>query len=75
MTKKTPERLDPVKLRKETREWIANRTIPTARAVARDLENAGEDVHDLVAAIEELESLVKHRVSKGSERSAAKAAA
>ncbi len=58
MAHKATERVDPVKLRKETREWLATRTIPHAREIAADLENAGEDVHDLLAAIDELESLV-----------------
>jgi len=48
-----------VKLRKETRDYLRGTTIPNVRAVARDLENAGEDVQDLLAAIAELEALLE----------------
>ena len=56
MTKKGP--LDPIKMRKETREWLASHTLQDVRGIARDLENAGEDVSELVDAIDELEALV-----------------
>lgn len=59
MARKGPERVAPAKLRKETRDWLANETIPNVRVIARDLENAGEDVHDLLAAIDELEALLQ----------------
>ncbi len=70
MTKRESEPADPVRLRKETREWLATRTIPNVREVARDLENAGEDVHDLNAAIDELESLVRGSRAKPRKRAA-----
>jgi len=38
---------------------LTEKTIPNVRAIAKDLENAGEDVHDLVAAIDELEAILK----------------
>ena len=72
MTKRESEHADPARLRKETREWLATRTIPNVREVARDLENAGEDVHDLVAAIDELESLVRGARTKPRKRAVAK---
>ncbi len=72
MPKVESERVDPVRLRKETREWLATRTIPNVREVARDLENAGEDVHDLMTAIDELESLVRGPRTKPRKRAVAK---
>ena len=72
MTKRESEHADPARLRKETREWLATRTIPNVREVARDLENAGEDVHDLMAAIDELESLVRGARTKPRKRAVAK---
>ncbi len=59
MAKNTTKQGNRVRLRKETREWLATKTIPHARDIAMELENAGEDVHDLMAAIDELEALVK----------------
>ena len=55
---KGPERVTEVRLRKETRDWLANKTIPNVREIAQDLENAGEDVRDLFKAIDELEALL-----------------
>jgi hypothetical protein len=46
-------------LRKETREWLTKKTIPNVREIARDLEDAGEDVTDLFEAIDELEALLR----------------
>lgn len=45
-------------MRKQTREWLAAHTLEDVRGIARDLENAGEDVSELVDAINELEALV-----------------
>jgi hypothetical protein len=59
MARKGPSRPAPTKLRKETRDWLTQKTIPNVRAIARDLENAGEDVRDLVAAIDELEAILR----------------
>lgn len=59
MAHKGPERGTEPRLRRETRDWLANKTIPNVREIARDLENAGEDVRDLVKAIGELEALLK----------------
>jgi len=67
--------VEPAKLRRETREWLATRTIPNVREIAKDLENAGEDVHDLLAAIDELEAILKEGPAKSTGRSAAKAEA
>lgn len=50
---------DPWTFRNETKEWLATRTIPTVREIARGLENAGEDARDLLAAIDDLERLLK----------------
>ncbi len=58
MARRGVERPRPTKLRKETRDWLTKQTIPNARRIARDLENEGEDVHDLLAAIDELEALL-----------------
>ncbi len=70
--RKTP--LDPVQLRKETREWLTAHTIHDVRGIADDLENAGEDVTKLVDAINDLEALVKEPVN-GVHHSRAKAEA
>ncbi len=53
--------LDPIKMRKETREWLAAHTLEDVRGIAHELENAGEDVSELVDAINELEALVNAR--------------
>ena len=45
--------------RSETKELLATRTIPNVREIARGLENAGEDARDLLAAIDDLERLLK----------------
>ena len=42
-------------LRKETKEWFATHTIPDVREIAEDLENAGEDVGELLKALDDLE--------------------
>ena len=63
MPKKGP--LDPIKMRKETREWLAAHTLEDVRGIARDLENAGEDVSQLVDAINELEALVSAGPGRG----------
>ena len=66
---RTPKgRLGPTKLRKETRDWLTNKTIPHAREIARELEDAGEDVHDLLAAIDELEALVEEGPARNAKR-------
>ena len=59
MAHQGPERVTEARLRKETRDWLANKTIPNVREIARDLENAGEDVRDLFKAIDDLEALLK----------------
>jgi hypothetical protein len=38
---------------------LTKKTIPNVREIARDLENAGEDVQDLIAAIDELETILR----------------
>ncbi len=55
--------IDPIKLRTETRDWLAEHTLKDVRGIARDLENAGEDVSDLVDAINELDALVNQSVT------------
>src|SRR5436853_7603109 len=59
MTPKGPARAAPTNLRKETRDWLIEKTIPTVREIARDLENGGEDVRDLIEAIDELEMILR----------------
>jgi hypothetical protein len=59
MPRKGAARAAPTNLRKETRDWLTEKTIPNVRALAKDLENAGEDVRDLVAAIDELEVILR----------------
>ena len=59
MTRRGPPRAAPANLRKETRDWLTQKTIPTVREIARDLENAGEDVRDLIEAINELEMILR----------------
>ncbi len=61
MTQKGLARAAPTNLRKETRDWLTEKTIPTVREIARDLENAGEDVRDLIEAIDELERILRER--------------
>ncbi len=70
MARAPEKRLGPTKLRKETRDWLAKKTIPHAREIARELENAGEDVHDLLAAIDELEALIGEGPKTHAERGA-----
>ncbi len=62
MARKRP--IDPVKLRRETAEWLEQHTIADVRSIARDLENAGEDVSELVDAINELDALVNESTSR-----------
>jgi len=62
MAKKGP--IDPIKMRKETAEWLAAHTLEDVRGIARDLENAGEDVSELVEAINELDALVNESTSR-----------
>ncbi len=62
MPKKGP--LDPIKMRQETREWLAAHTLEDVRGIARDLENAGEDVSELVDAINELDALVNEGTAR-----------
>ena len=73
MPRKTPT--DPIKLRKETREWLSSHTLQDVRGIAKDLENAGEDVHELLDAIDELEALVREGPSRVSRAAAANAEA
>ncbi len=62
MARKRP--IDPVKLRRETAEWLEQHTIADVRSIARDLENAGEDVSELVDAINELDALVNESTNR-----------
>lgn len=62
MRKKGP--IDPAKLRKETAEWLSAHTIEDVRGIARDLENAGEDVSELVDAINELDAIVNESTNR-----------
>ena len=73
MPHRKAERVEPTQLRKETRDYLANHTIPNVREIARDLENAGEDVRDLIAAIEELEDLLREGPSPPTDEEAAAA--
>jgi len=56
--------IDPIKMRKETRDWLADHTLVEVRGIVRDLENAGEDVSELVEAINELDALVNESTSQ-----------
>ena len=62
MPKKGP--IDPVKMRKQTRDWLAEHTLVEVRGIVRDLENAGEDVSELVEAINALDALVNESTSE-----------
>jgi len=55
--------VDPIRLRRQTREWLATHTIQDVRILATDLENAGEDVDDLLEALDELEAVVNEEPS------------
>lgn len=68
MPKKGP--IDPIKMRRETREWLVTHTLEDVRTVARDLENAGEDVSELVDAINELDALVNRDAPRSSRETA-----
>jgi hypothetical protein len=54
-----------MKMRKDTRDWLATHTLRDARTIAADLENAGENVEDLLDAIGALEALVRERPVRG----------
>jgi hypothetical protein len=56
--------IDPIRLRKETREWLEEHTLRDVRGIARDLENAGEDVRELVDAINELDAVVNESTAR-----------
>lgn len=71
MVSKAP--VDPVKLRKDTREWLATHTIEDVREIATTLENAGEDVTELWKAIDDLEAIVNEEPAAASHRAHAKA--
>ncbi len=62
MPKKGP--IDPIRLRKETRDWLEEHTIKEVRGIARDLENAGEDVRELIDAINELDAVVNESTAR-----------
>ena len=62
MARKDP--LNPTRLRKQTREWLATHTIEDVREIAQDLENAGEDVGELLEALDELETAVSDAPSR-----------
>lgn len=64
MARKDP--LNPTQLRKQTREWLATHTIEDVREIAQDLENAGEDVDELLEALHELETAVSDQPSRRS---------
>ncbi len=65
--------LDPIQLRKETREWLDSHTIQDVRVIAKDLQNAGEDVSELVEAINELEEIVHADPTRSAGHGTAKA--
>ena len=50
--------VNPTRLRKQTKEWLSAHTIEDVREIAQDLENAGEDVGDLLEALDELEAVI-----------------
>jgi len=55
---------DPARMRKATREWLNTHTIADVRGIAADLENVGEDVSDLLEALDELEAVVNEEPSR-----------
>lgn len=55
---------DPNKLRKATRDWLNTHTIADVRGIASDLENAGEDVSELLEALDELEAVVNEEPTR-----------
>jgi len=65
--------VDPIKLRKETREWLASHTLEDVREIATSLENAGEDASELWKAIDDLETIVNGDLGRTSPRPNAKA--
>ncbi len=65
--------VDPVQLRKDTREWLTTHTIEDVREIATTLENAGEDVTELWKAIDDLEAVVNAEPSGAEHRAHAKA--
>lgn len=64
MAAQKSERVTMDRVRKETREWLQRKTIPTLRDIAKDLENAGEDVSDLLESIDELEAMVRNEAAR-----------
>ncbi len=62
MARKRP--IDPIKMRRETAEWLEEHTLADVRTIARELENAGEDASELVDAINELDALVNQSTTR-----------
>lgn len=73
MPKKAPS--TPMELRQETREWLNAHTLADVRSIAHDLENQGEDVSDLIDAINELDAIVNTDPTRTAHRRTAKAEA
>lgn len=70
MAAQKSERVTMEQVRKETREWLQNKTIPTLRDIAKDLENAGENVSDLLESIDELEAMVRKESARNPRKTA-----
>jgi hypothetical protein len=64
-----------MELRQETREWLNAHTLADVRSIAHDLENQGEDVSDLIDAINELDAIVNTDPTRTAHRGTAKAEA
>ena len=73
MSRKRPT--NPFELREQTREWLERHTLQDVRNIARDLANAGEDVSELVDAINDLEATIRPDPVKSAHREAATAEA
>lgn len=73
MSRKRPT--NPYELRERTREWLERHTLQDVRSIAKDLSNAGEDVSELVDAINELEAAIRPEPTKSAHREEASAEA
>jgi hypothetical protein len=69
MTHLGPRRAAPTRLRKETEDWLTKRMIPQVREIAANLENAGEDVNDLLDSIDKLEAILRKAPERAAKKS------
>ena len=69
MTHSGPQRATPTRLRKETEDWLTKKMIPQVREIAANLENAGEDVNDLLDSIDKLEAILRKAPERAANKS------